>query len=226
MLHNLEQQFQAELDRLKCRQSANRRKKAGLFLLGAIVIAWIYSTRDQVLTQPPIPFPVSLTPTTPEPLFPPVAMPQSGVIKLATESDHALGQLRLFSNPPTPSDRSSIKDCCPAETSLKNSNSYFIKVVDWKSNQTIATAFVRSGEKAILNLPPGTYKLRYATGEKWYGEQYYFGSKTQYGEMTNAVTLLPLQFKFNNDGNGWDLGLYRCNSLSNVSTKELNSKDF
>lgn len=226
MPHNLEQQFQTELNRLKRRQRADWRKKAGLFLLGAIVIGWICSTRDQVLTQPPVLYSVSLITPTPEPSFPPVVMPQSGAIKPAIESDRALGQLRLFSNPPTSADHSSIGNRCPGGALLKNNDSYFIKVVDWKSNQTIATAFVRSGEKAILNLPLGTYKLRYATGETWYGEQHYFGTKTQYGEMTNAITPLPLQFQFNSDGNGWDLGLYLCNSLSNVSTKEINSKDF
>lgn len=234
MPRNLEQQFQTELDRLKRRQRADWRKKAGLFLLGAIVVGWIYSTRDQVPTQISVPSPVSLTTPTPEPSFPPVAMPQSGAIKPAIESDRsatrirarALGQLRLFSNPPTPVDRSSIENRCPDGAFLKNNDSYFIKVIDWKSNQIIATAFVRSGEKAILNLPLGTYKLRYATGETWYGEQHYFGTKTQYGEMTNVMTSLPLQLKFDSNGNGWDLGFYRCNSLSNVSTKEINSKDF
>jgi hypothetical protein len=39
---------------------------------------------------------------------------------------------------------------------------------------------VRSGETASVNVPLGVYKIKIASGEKWYGSNKMFGPQTHY----------------------------------------------
>jgi len=53
--------------------------------------------------------------------------------------------------------------------------------------------FVRSGEKTTIEVPVGNYELRYAAGERWYGEEYLFGPGTAHRKAEDA-------FQFRADG--------------------------
>ena len=57
---------------------------------------------------------------------------------------------------------------------------YFVKVVEWYSDKVFLTFFVRGGESVETLLPLGSYKIKYASGLKWYGEKYLFGPNTVY----------------------------------------------
>ena len=47
----------------------------------------------------------------------------------------------------------------------------------------VATLFIRKGYRsAEFLMPLGSYRLRYAAGEQWYGEQIVFGSEAVYAE--------------------------------------------
>lgn len=219
MPRNLEHHLYTEIHRLKQRQKTHRIKKLGFLLLLEIVLGFLYWTRDQS------PIPPSVLPLT-EPKISPLPLPQSGTLTTTTPENSTFGELRIFLSPPTTADESTLGNRCPAKSLLKNDRNYFLKVVDWKSNQTVLTAFIRAGEKVVLSIPPGAYKLKYASGEQWYGENSLFGAKTQYGEVSDAITSLPLQFKFESNSTGWDLGLYNCYSGGNTTTKDLNPKDF
>lgn len=57
---------------------------------------------------------------------------------------------------------------------------YFVKIVDWYTNGLICTVFIRSGQSVSLDLPFGSYKLKYAAGSQWYGTKFLFGPETAY----------------------------------------------
>lgn len=57
---------------------------------------------------------------------------------------------------------------------------YYVKIVDWETHAPKLVFFVRSGETAAVRVPIGVYELRFAAGEKWYGEEYLFGPETAY----------------------------------------------
>jgi hypothetical protein len=59
---------------------------------------------------------------------------------------------------------------------------YYVKIVNWESHSPKLVFFVRSGETASVRVPIGVYELRFAAGEKWYGEEYLFGPDTAYGK--------------------------------------------
>jgi len=70
---------------------------------------------------------------------------------------------------------------------------YFIKLVDKHSQQPEITMFVYGGLPIEIEVPIGTYELRYAYGKTWCGENYLFGEDTSYG-MADA----DFSFQINN----------------------------
>jgi len=55
---------------------------------------------------------------------------------------------------------------------------HFVKVEDWSSRTPVCTLFIRAGEQATVNLPPGEYKVKFAQGLTWYGTKHLFGKDT------------------------------------------------
>jgi len=64
---------------------------------------------------------------------------------------------------------------------------YFVKITDYQTDRRIATAFVRGGDTTKISVPLGTFRLKYATGETWYGENLHFGPETIYSEADQAL---------------------------------------
>ena len=73
------------------------------------------------------------------------------------------------------------------------SPNYYVKIVDWETHAARLVFFVRSGQTAAVRVPIGVYELRYAAGEKWYGEEYLFGPQTAYRRVDE-------QFHFRAEG--------------------------
>lgn len=64
---------------------------------------------------------------------------------------------------------------------IKSGNSpVYIKVVSNKDESIVATFYVRKDSSSTIKIKDGKYSLRYATGDKWYGEKDLFGSGTRY----------------------------------------------
>jgi curved DNA-binding protein CbpA len=62
----------------------------------------------------------------------------------------------------------------------ESSHHYFVKIVDWYSGNLVLTVFINSGQSISIDLPLGSYKLKYATGRQWYGTTFLFGPETSY----------------------------------------------
>ncbi|MGZ8926941.1 MAG: J domain-containing protein, partial [Methylobacter sp.] len=78
-------------------------------------------------------------------------------------------------------------------TSFVGGYHYFVKIVNLLNSQPIGAYFIRSGETIELKVPLGTYEIRYASGAKWYGLDYLFGSDTTYNKADST-------FNFSFDG--------------------------
>lgn len=59
---------------------------------------------------------------------------------------------------------------------------FLVKLVDADSTRPVLTVFVRSGDTVRVKVPLGSYQVRYASGEKWYGYKYLFGPETSYSK--------------------------------------------
>jgi len=81
-------------------------------------------------------------------------------------------------------------DCLPVLNVVTPQGGHtFVKVESWDTGSPVATLFVHSGMKASVNLPPGSYRIKFAVGETWYGNKYLFGPPTQCSVAKEPCTL-------------------------------------
>lgn len=68
----------------------------------------------------------------------------------------------------------------PLKITTRYSDNYYLKLEDKFSKETVVTIFIVGGKSAEIDIPLGTYYLKYAAGEKWYGEKFHFEPYTSY----------------------------------------------
>jgi len=72
-------------------------------------------------------------------------------------------------------------------TTRESDGNYVMKVVDWNSGEFVAMYFIRRGSTLSIELPLGFYKLKFASGDKWYGMKYLFGPTTAYSYVPDKM---------------------------------------
>jgi hypothetical protein len=84
-----------------------------------------------------------------------------------------------------------------------DAGNYAIKLMDGKSNNAVLMIFVGAHQTFATKVPSGTYKIFYASGSVWYGEEQLFGPATTYSALSalNKATMAPEEeFRFIEDG--------------------------
>ena len=74
----------------------------------------------------------------------------------------------------------------PFDIKTSAGSDYYIKLVDAETNDDAMAIYVVGGQDLEVLVPPGSYKMRYAYGKIWRGEQHLFGP----GELTRAEEAL------------------------------------
>lgn len=114
------------------------------------------------------------------------------------------------------------KGCiAPFEIKSSSDSHYLLKLVDVFSGSTALTVFVQSGSNVNIEVPLGTYEVRYAAGGTWYGYEKLFGPETLYSKADETFT-------FERDGNeirGFTITLYKV-ANGNLSTSPINASSF
>lgn len=98
---------------------------------------------------------------------------------------------------------------------------YYVKLEDTRSSHTAMTIFVRGGFSVEVKVPLGTYKMKYASGSTWCGEDLLFGKSTRYSEAQSV-------FNFADEGNqisGYTVQLIMQRD-GNLSTKSIPASSF
>ena len=67
---------------------------------------------------------------------------------------------------------------------------YVVKLEDAETGAGVLMMFVHAGQKAQTKVPLGNYKLKYATGTTWYGEQRLFGASTFYQQADRTLAFV------------------------------------
>lgn len=109
----------------------------------------------------------------------------------------------------------------PLTINTRGENGYYIKLVDASSKDKVLCFFVRGGASCEIDVPLGTYILRYATGSDWYGSVNLFGDGTTYYEADDL-------FEFSVNGNyytGWTVDLY-LQTNGNLDTDLISASEF
>jgi len=76
----------------------------------------------------------------------------------------------------------------PFELTAPLGASCMAKLVDANTGRSVLSVFVRAGSTATVDVPLGNYVLKYAMGDKWYGETHLFGPSTSYGKADTTLS--------------------------------------
>lgn len=112
-------------------------------------------------------------------------------------------------------------EVAPFEIRTSAGSNYLVKLVDVSTGRESRNVFVRGGMVVEINVPLGTYEVRYASGEKWYGDRHHFGPQTSYSKADKY-------FDFRDEGNhvsGYSITLYQVPN-GNLHTKSISPEDF
>lgn len=172
----------------------------GIFRLAAVFggiagVIWIISIWDDSSA------PSSSYSPPPQPAFnePALHLPQSGTIRRYT----------------------SRAGVAPLEIQTSAGSNYLVKLEDVSTGSNILDVFIRGGSTIEIEVPLGTYRLKYAAGQTWYGYEHYFGPSTGYSKADS-------NFRFYNDGyriSGYTVTLYQVRD-GNLSTSRLSPGQF
>ncbi len=150
----------------------------------------------------PPPAPVYTPPPAPvvlQPSYPEYALPDNGMTVVSTGER----QIARF------------------KVSAPEGAHYWVKLVDATTSTPVVAMFVRAGSTAEVKVPVGSYVIKYASGNKWYGTTHLFGPDTAYGKANE-----PMRFWV--EGNiihGHSMTLYKVRN-GNLRTETIPASEF
>ncbi len=153
---------------------------------------WVKHPAPSPYTPPP---PRHVAP----PSYPEQALPYSGAIRTWTTAERV----------------------APFEIKAAQGSHYLVKLVDAYSDAPVMTVFVRSGTTVEVEVPLGTYEVRYASGNTWYGYEYLFGPETSYRKADKTFTFEVV----GNQIRGFTITLYKV-AHGNLHTSAIKPTDF
>jgi hypothetical protein len=145
----------------------------------------------------PIPIPVA-TPI-PQPGLTPTRLPRSGEIRTYTTMERV----------------------APLQIQTSPGSNYLVRLYDASTGRIVLSVFIQGGRAERIDAPLGTYVLKYASGEAWYGYTHLFGPSAVY---TKADEL----FSFTFDGDryvGYTVTLYNV-ANGNLRTSRISADQF
>ena len=113
------------------------------------------------------------------------------------------------------------EDDAPLEIRTSAGSNYLVKLEDTGTQENILDVFIRGGSTVRIQVPLGTYLLKYATGKTWYGYKYYFGPDTGYSKADSIFNF----YKEGNQVRGYTVTLYRVTN-GNLRTSNLSPDKF
>ena len=113
------------------------------------------------------------------------------------------------------------------EFTIKNGDdAALVKLEDvFEPDQYYIEVYVREGETATVNVKDGVYRLKYATGERWYSDKELFGSKTAYAKADTTISFATSYEDNHVYYNSQEVTLYKV-SGGNMSTSTISKHDF
>lgn len=75
----------------------------------------------------------------------------------------------------------------PFSVETRAGRNYLLKLTDPQTGRDAAKLYIVGGREVEFLVPLGTYDVKFATGEKWYGEKHLFGRSTQYAKFDELM---------------------------------------
>ena len=109
----------------------------------------------------------------------------------------------------------------PLKIKTARGYNYFVRIVSATTESRVMEVYIIGGDKFNGKLPLGSYEIRYASGETWYGPTLLFGPTTAYSKANRI-------FNFVQTGNrvkGYTIELIRQPG-GNLRTSSISANDF
>ncbi len=113
------------------------------------------------------------------------------------------------------------KRIAPFRVVAPRGSNYYAKLVDSATKMDVMSLYVIGGRPLEVNVPLGSYRLKYANGNVWCGEVLLFGERTAYGEAQSV-------FEFSVQGNrisGYTVELIP-QTQGNLRTRSIRASEF
>ncbi|MEO0071541.1 MAG: hypothetical protein ABIK39_05600 [candidate division WOR-3 bacterium] len=98
---------------------------------------------------------------------------------------------------------------------------YYCKLFNLKRDTWTLAVFIHPGKSISLEVPVGSYELRYAVGDTWYGREHLFGPRTSYYK---AEAVLHFQI-VGNRVSGYEVQLYP-QPYGNLRTRSISPNEW
>lgn len=109
----------------------------------------------------------------------------------------------------------------PLEIRSQSGSDYFVKVTNQYTGEDVSTIYIRGGDTVSIEVPLGTYEIKYASGETWYGDQKLFGTQTSYSKADELFTFSDTGYQIT----GYTITLYQVVN-GNLETITLDPSQF
>ena len=141
-------------------------------------------------------------------------LPESGIIRRYGETE-AIAPFKVIASDGSAAEKANS----PLNQALQRH--YLVKLLDWESGQPLVTIFVRAEETSEIKVPIGKYRLKYASGQHWYGEQALFGTN-----MAAEQAIEPLIFAIENNQIAGHTVQFKAKMGGNMRAKNIDHQDF
>ena len=109
----------------------------------------------------------------------------------------------------------------PFQIKAAQGSHFLLKLVNSRNNSPVLTVFVQGGTTVNIKAPLGTYEVRYAGGDTWYGDDHLFGPDTSYSKADKTFAFRQI----GNEVQGFTITLYKV-LHGNLSTSQIDPAQF
>lgn len=116
---------------------------------------------------------------------------------------------------------SSARRMAPFEIKSDAGSHYLVKLADAVSGRDVLSVFVRGGQTVNIDVPLGTYVVKHASGEQWYGYVHLFGPQTSYSKAETPFSFTSANGRIS----GYTMTLYKVVD-GNLRSEEIDAEEF
>ncbi|WP_446739809.1 hypothetical protein [Psychrobacter sp. A3] len=109
----------------------------------------------------------------------------------------------------------------PLEIRTDSGSDYYVKVVNAANDNDTLAIYIHGGETVEVEVPLGSYEIRYASGNDWYGDKGLFGIETSYNKADELFTFSDTGYQIS----GYTITLYQV-ANGNLQTKSIDESQF
>ena len=109
----------------------------------------------------------------------------------------------------------------PLAIRTDSGSDYYVKVVNADNDNDTLAIYIHGGETVEVEVPLGSYEIRYASGNNWYGDELKFGSKTSYNKADEIFTFSDTGYQVS----GYTITLYQVVD-GNLQTRSIDESQF